>query len=231
MSTLCLIPARGGSKGVLGKNLREVAGRPLIDWTIQQALAITHSAVRVVVSTDDEEIANVARGAGAEVPFRRPATLAGDTTPTEPVVLHCLDALAESGFVPDAVMLLQATSPVRLPGTLDRALTQFDAERCDSLVGVVPETPFLWRQGDPPAAEYDYTRRPRRQDLNERNRLFRETGSLYLTRTDVFRSQQNRLGGRISLFVMDEVEGSDIDSETDLMKAHLILEALLGGAR
>lgn len=220
MRTLALVPVRGGSKGVPRKNLREVAGKPLVVWTIEQALAMTTPGVEVVVSTEDPELAAVANDAGAEV-LDRPAELAEDTTPTEPVVLHAVETLTAEGREPDRVLLLQATSPIRLPGTLDRALAELDATAVDSLVGVVPQAPFLWqRHGDgPPTAAYDVTRRPRRQDLTADQLMFRETGSLYVTRTEVYRRHQNRIGGRVGLFVMTEDEGLDIDTEVDLLVA------------
>lgn len=218
MRYLCLIPARGGSKGIPGKNLRPLGGKPLIVWTIEQALA-TPGDVRVVVSTDDEAIAVVARDAGAEIPFARPADLAGDTTATEPVVLHAISELGSRGYRPDAVVLLQATSPVRLPGTVRRAIEHFESTGADAIVGVVPQGPFLWHWGDPPTADYDVDHRPRRQELTPADLRYRETGSIYVTRTAVYEQHRNRLGGRISLFVMDELEGIDIDTDTDLLLA------------
>jgi len=215
---LCVVPARGGSKGVPRKNLRLVGGKPLIVWTLEQALS-ARPAMDVVVSTDDEEIAAVARSAGALVPFLRPADLARDTTPTEPVVRHAIAAAREADAAPDAVMLLQATSPVRLPGTLSRALAQLDATGVDSLVGVVPQAPFIWTEGTAdggPTAAYDVTARPRRQDLTPATLRYRETGSIYLTRTWVYDELDNRIGGRVGLFVMDELEGIDVDTELDL---------------
>ncbi len=225
MTILCVIPARGGSKGIPRKNVLPVAGRPLIEWTIAQALA-ARPHLHVVVSTDDEEIADVARAAGADVPFLRPAHLALDTTPTEPVVRHALAEHRTAHGAPDAVMLLQATSPIRLPGTLDRALAQFSASGVDSLVGVVPQAPFIWWQGDPPRADYDVARRPRRQDLSADQLRYRETGSLYLTRPWVYDREDNRLGGRITLFVMDEIEGVDIDTDVDLSLTEATLRDL-----
>lgn len=222
---LCVIPVRGGSKGVPRKNLREVAGQPLVVWTIQQALACS-SKLDVVVTTDDEEIAEVARAAGAQVPFLRPEQLAQDTTATEPVVRHALNWWRDHHGEPDAVMLLQATSPIRLPGTLDRAVAQFTTSRADSMVGVVAQAPFLWWAGDPPRADYDVSARPRRQDLTPETLRYRETGSLYLTQPWVYDQFDNRLGGRITLFVMDEVEGIDIDSEVDLEVAAATLRGL-----
>lgn len=222
---LCVIPARGGSKGIPRKNVLPVAGRPLIEWTIRQALAC-RPHLDVVVSTDDEEIAEVARRAGAQVPFRRPAELAQDTTPTEPVVRHALDHQRAAGLAPEAVMLLQATSPIRLPGTLDRAVAEFEASGAHSMVGVVPQAPFLWWQGATPRADYDVTRRPRRQDLTPEQLRYRETGSLYLTRPEVYDREDNRLGGRIALFVMDEIEGVDIDTDVDLALTESTLREL-----
>jgi CMP-N,N'-diacetyllegionaminic acid synthase len=225
MSVLCVIPARGGSKGVPRKNLLDVGGKPLIVWTIEQALATP--GLDVVVSTDDEEIADVARSAGVAVPWLRPAELAQDTTPTEPVVRHAIEqATAERGR-PDAVMLLQATSPVRHEGTLARALAEFVGTGVDSMVGVVEQPPFIWQAGDPPTAAYDVAARPRRQDLTDESRRYRETGSLYVTRTEVYEQHDNRLGGRIGLFVMAEDEGIDIDTELDVALA----ARLLGGTR
>ncbi|WP_052206887.1 acylneuraminate cytidylyltransferase family protein [Sinomonas humi] len=218
MSILCVIPARGGSKGVHRKNVRAVAGKPLLVWTIEQALNARPS-LDVLVSTDDDEIAEVARGAGADVPFIRPAALALDETPTEPVVRHAIASRVRQGRRPDAVVLLQATSPVRFPGTLDRALEQFEASGVDSLVGVVPQPPFLWLWGDVPSAAYDPARRPRRQDLDEAAYAYRETGSLYITRTEIYEQGGHRLGGKVGLFVMDEREGIDVDTELDLLIA------------
>lgn len=222
-STLCVIPARGGSKGVPRKNLRDLAGKPLIVWTIEQALAVPE--LDVLVTTDDEEIAAVARSAGAHVPWLRPADLAQDTTPTEPVVRHAIEQVTNESGRPDAVMLLQATSPLRREDTLARALREFRATDVDSLVGVVPQAPFLWQATEPPTAAYDVAARPRRQDLTRETLRYRETGSLYVTRTEIYEQFDNRLGGRIGLFVMDETEGIDIDTELDLDWASQLMQA------
>ncbi|WP_348613943.1 acylneuraminate cytidylyltransferase family protein [Kocuria rhizophila] len=223
MNILCVIPVRGGSKGVPRKNVRSVAGRPLVVWTIEQALA-ARPGMDVLVSTDDEEIADVARAAGADVPFLRPPHLAQDETPTEPVIRHAVDVRTAQGRRPDAVMLLQATSPVRQPGTLDRAIEQFTASGVDSMVGVVPVAPFLWELTDPPRAAYPVDARPRRQDMGPTDKRYRETGSLYITRTEIYERQNNRLGGDIGLFVMAEEEGVDIDTLQDLELAERYLE-------
>lgn len=220
-----MIPVRGGSKGILRKNVMPVAGRPLVAWTIEQALAVPD--LDVVVSTEDAEICSVARAAGAGV-IHRPVELAQDETPTEPVVVHAIEEWTQrSGKRPDAVMLLQATSPVRLPGTLQRAIQQFSDTGVDSLVGVVPCPPFLWGTTEGETMAYwDFEHRVRRQDMTESQLRYRETGSLYVTRTDVYERQNNRLGGRIGLFVMDDLEGVDIDTMHDLAMAESVLRRL-----
>lgn len=219
--TLCVIPARGGSKGVPRKNLLDVGGKPLIVWTIEQALAT--DGLDVLVSTDDEEIADVARAAGARVPWLRPPELAQDTTPTEPVVRHAIEQVTAERGRPDSVMLLQATSPVRHDDTLARALSEFTETGVDSMVGVVEQAPFVWQATEPPTAAYDVSARPRRQDLTTETMRYRETGSLYVTRTEIYEQYDNRLGGRIGLFVMADVEGIDIDTELDVALAEKFL--------
>lgn len=225
MTTICVIPVRGGSKGIPRKNLLPIAGKPLVMWTIEQALAVP--GLRVIVSTEDPELAEVSRAAGAEV-VDRPAELAQDTTASEPVIEHVIATLTERGERPDAVMFLQATSPVRLPGTLARALAEFEASGADSLVGVVAETPFLWNLAHPATADYDYTRRPRRQEIPPEGMKYREHGSLYLTRTEIYETDHNRLGGHIELFVMDEVEAADIDTPVDFAVTQEQLRSISG---
>ena len=232
MSTLIVVPVRGGSKGVPRKNLRDVGGKPLVVWTIEQALAV--DGARVVVSTEDPELARVAAGAGAEV-IDRPVELAQDTTPTEPVILHAMDVLAAQGYEPEHVVLLQATSPVRLPGTLARAVRQFAENGKDSLVGVIPIGPFIWRwhPDAEPTAEFEIMARPRRQELTQETFRYRENGSLYLTKTHVYTEHHNRLagypGGTIDLFTLHEVEGVDIDAPIDFAVAEHQLKQILEG--
>lgn len=224
MRVLCVIPVRGGSKGIPRKNIKPIAGKPLVAWTIEQALAAQTAlagehTVDVLVSTDDAEIAEVARAYGAQVPFMRPEDLAEDTTATEPVVEHAIEFYTAAGQRPDAVMLLQATSPVRLPGTLERAIRQFAASGSDSMVGVIPIGPFIWTATEPPTAQYEVMARPRRQELTRETFRYRENGSMYITKTELYETLHNRLGGAIELFMLDEVEGVDIDAMIDFTVA------------
>lgn len=230
MSILCVIPVRGGSRGLPGKNVRLLGGHPLVAWTIRAALE-AEEELHVVVSTDSEEIAEVARRYGANVPGLRPAELAQDETPTEPVIEHVLAAERAAGVEPEGVMLLQATSPLRLPGTLDRAVRQFRATGVDSLVGVVPVSPFLWRHPEDPAADpvpdFEVGAHKRRQDMTRTDLRFRENGSLYVTRPWVYDELHNRLGGRIGLLELADLEGVDIDTELDFVLAEQQMDQYL----
>jgi N-acylneuraminate cytidylyltransferase len=219
---LCVIPARGGSTEIVGKNIRLLHGKPLIAWTIEHALA-ARFIDRVLVSTDNAQIAELSKAAGAEVPFRRPDGLATDDSPTEPTLLHALSHVRDEGYEPDAVVLLQATSPVRRPTAVDEAITQFEDTGADSLFSASPVGPFIWRGGDVPISLYDYGKRLRRQDLSPENEYFRETGSIYITRAAVLDKAHNRLGGTLCMYRMSAAEGVDIDHEFDLQLAEWYL--------
>ncbi len=137
MQVLALVPARGGSKGVPGKNIKRLAGRPLIAHTIAYAAA-ARGVSRVVVSTDSDAIAEVSRQEGADVPFLRPADLAADDTPMKAVVAHALEWLAtHEAWVPDAVVLLQPTVPFRDATLMDRTLAML-RDGADAVVSVAP---------------------------------------------------------------------------------------------
>lgn len=222
---LAIVPARGGSKGVPGKNLRPLAGKPLIVWTLEAAQAAS-TVSRLVVSTDDAAIAQVAAQAGAEV-VHRPAELAQDTSPTEPALFHALEVLkATSGYEPDAVALLQCTSPLRGPELIDAAVRKLFATGCDAVMTVTPiQHWYLCGTVSDQGVfvpEYDYQRRPRSQDMPQK---YRENGALYVTRRESLNQYANRLGGDVRVIVMDPVRSIDIDTWEDFRLA----EEVLGG--
>lgn len=227
MSYLAIIPARGGSKGLPRKNVLEFGGKPLIAWSIDAALACLPSS-HVIVSTDCIEIAEIAQKYGASVPFIRPQELACDNTPTEPVMMHALNFVSEMGLPDlDAVILLQPTSPVRLDSSLSRAILQFENEKADSLLSVCHDHHFYWNDISSPKASYDIDRRPRRQDILPKNQNYRENGSIYITKTNLFRRNLNRLGGKISMFIMTQEESWEIDSPLDFRVAKTFLESII----
>lgn len=194
---LCIIPARGGSKGVPRKNIRDLAGKPLIYWTIKAA---QESGIidRFVVSTDDAEISEVAKSFGAEV-IDRPAELATDGALTEPVMLHVLEVVEKEGYIPDYVSLIQCTSPF-LTGEVVRQVaekliqnpSQFDS--CSTYYK--PHYAFRWKktEGDTFVSEYPVMNRPRRQDL-KLEFPYCGAGACYILSTDLFKKTKNRYGG------------------------------------
>ena len=138
MEVLAVIPARGGSRGLPGKNLAELAGRPLLAYTAD-CVGDCRRPVRAVLSTDDEAVARLGRRLGLEAPFRRPAELAADDTPTLPVIQHALAELsAAEGYRPEVVAVLQPTSPLRNAAHLEAALELFSSVDCDSLISLAP---------------------------------------------------------------------------------------------
>ena len=163
---LGIIPARGGSKSVPRKNLHPLLGKPLIAWSILSALRAT-SLDRMIVSTDDAEIAEVAKRYGAEVPFLRPAEIAADETPDLPVFQHALRALREAeGYAPDAIVHLRPTQPLRTPEQIDQAVELWTSSGADCVksVRLVSEHPFkMYRlEGDRLAPYLDTDERRRR---------------------------------------------------------------------
>lgn len=129
-SVISIIPARGGSKGLPGKNIKHLSGKPLISWTIKQALSSKHIDT-VVVSTDSQDIANISKSYGAQAPFIRPVNLATDVASTHSVVQHCLDYYLRSNSLFDYVVLLEPTSPLRRPDDIDTMLTNLDLNSND----------------------------------------------------------------------------------------------------
>jgi N-acylneuraminate cytidylyltransferase len=227
-SILALIPARSGSKGVPGKNTKLLGGIPLINYTIQSALA-SDSLIEVLVSTDDTHIQKIAIEAGAEAPFLRPAHLAQDDTPTLPVIQHALHWLAAQGRDYDAVCLLQPTNPFRPAGFIDRAISQFLQSGADTLISVLP-VPLEFNPHwvfEPDAngllkiATGETTIIPRRQVLPK---AFYRDGSIYLTKIEVLLSKNALLGESITYIEADQTFHVNIDTLEDWEKAENILK-------
>lgn len=221
---LALVVARGGSKSIPRKNLAPLASKPLIAWTIEAALAFPRAG-RVVMSTDDAEIAEVARALGAETPFARPADLARDDTPTMPVVLHALEALHAEGFDPEWVVLLQPTSPLRTADDIAAAF-RIAEEHGESVVSVAPAPshPHLMKRITPDGVLDDYLPHApveRRQDLDP---VYVLNGAIYLATRDHLLRAQSFYSDRTYPYVMPAERSIDVDTPWDLHVCDLILK-------
>lgn len=227
MEIVGLIPARGGSKGIPGKNLALVAGRPLIEWTCAAATA-SATLTRCIVSTDDPKIAEIARAAGIDVPFMRPDEIAQDATPMIDVVRHALEELGG----PDAIVLLQPTSPLRTHEHIDLAVRLWQTEHADSVVSVV-EVPHaftpssLMRLTDgrlkPAHSDLEPTRRQDKEPLVARN-----GPAVVVTSREVIR-QGSLYGANCRALEMPRAASVDIDTTYDLELADYLLRRRIDG--
>lgn len=222
LSTVAIIPARAGSKGIPGKNLVPICGQPLIVWSVRQALAAKRID-SVWVSSDGEEILEVAARAGARA-IRRPAELASDTASSESAWLHALEMIEKQRHTVSRIVGMQATSPLREPSDLDQALRQFERERLDSLLSVTEiHDFFVWEpagDGTFRPLNYDHRQRRHRQAIRPQ---FRENGSFYIFRPEILRKENNRLGGRIGAFVMPAHKIFQIDSTEDVRLCEAVM--------
>ncbi|MDX9752640.1 MAG: acylneuraminate cytidylyltransferase family protein [bacterium] len=229
--TLAIIPARGGSKGLPRKNVRLLGGIPLIAYTIRAAL---HSRVeRVIVSTDDEEIASVARQAGAEVPFLRPADYSTDQATSLSVLLHALDFMeTKLGYHPRHILFLQPTSPFRTAHHVDEALDRYLSIGTASLISVTEVQefhPYFMFRIQPdgmmkPLIELE--QRPlRRQDLPP---FYRINGAIYISCREYYHNLPADAAifdwNHIAAYPMDAPSSVDINDYLDFQKAELLLK-------
>ena len=224
MEILAIIPARGGSKGIPGKNIKPLAGKPLIAHTIEASLKSKY-ITRTVVSTEDGRIKEAALAFGAEV-VDRPAELAQDVTKTAPVLLQVLDELEKTGYKPDITVLLQCTCPLRDEKQIDEAFELFFNSDCDSVFAARPMgvTHALWRKNLDGTYEglYDYRHRPRRQDTDLHLPLYCETGATYIIRTDVLKEVKDFIGKKPEVYLNGAI--GDIDALSDFEYAEKALK-------
>jgi len=220
MRVLGIVTARGGSKGIPKKNIAPLMGKPLLAYTAEAALRASRLD-RIVLSTDDPEIAEVGRGLGIEVPFLRPAHLAGDATPTVPVLQDVVRRLEDDGDRYDATFLLQPTNPLRTAEDIDGAVELLERTGADSVISFVDtgerhparmkEIDVQGRVADPPFAE-PFEGMPRQQ----LPKLYLRDGSVYLTRRDVLMEQSSLKGKDCRAWIMPEQRAWNIDSPFDL---------------
>lgn len=221
MNVLGLIPARGGSKGVPGKNIRPLHGRSLIQRAYDSAHA---SGVlnRIVLSTDDPAIADAARGFGLEVPFLRPPELAGDRTPMIDVAVHAVETLARAGWTADVLVLLQPTSPFRTADLIRAGLAKLDGHDAVCTVFPLPKDlcpHYVMKVTDDGFLDYflpegrNYTRR---QDVPQ---AYKRNGALFITRTSVLLGQRSFYGRTCVPLIMSEADSLNIDTPEEWAEA------------
>ena len=231
MRTLAVIPARGQSKGIPRKNIKPLCGLPLLAYTAQAALA-ARRVTSVILSTDDEEIAQVGRQHGLRVPFLRPAELARDDSPTLPVVRHAIEWASSNGEQYDAVCILQPTTPLRQAGLVDACIALLEDSKADSVCTILPVPPrhnphwvyFQDASGSLRLSTGETEPIPRRQSLPP---AFHREGSVYVALTTVVIEQNSLYGQTLRGVVVDPDETVDIDTPEDWARAESMLQKRL----
>lgn len=231
MRVLGIITARGGSKGIPGKNLKLLGGRPLLDYTIDAANDTPLD--RLILSTEDQKIANLARSLGCEVPFMRPAELARDETPHLPVIQHAAKWMLEhENYKPDIVLTLQPTSPLRSSADIAAALRMLELSGADSVVSVSAVSAHahpmrMLRVDDHGHAVLFATGQPVRTRINRRQDLPKAwvmNGAVYACRTDVlFAAEPSLYGDRVVAYPMPAERSISIDTDDDWAEAERAL--------
>lgn len=229
MRILGIIPARGGSKGVPRKNVKSLCGKPLLAYTAESASSTTR-LTRTILSTDDNEIADIGKALGMDVPFIRPAQLAQDTTATFPVILHAVTQLESLGEYYDAVCLLQPTNPLRRSEDIDNCIELLETTGADSVISILP-VPHVynpkwvyWRgpEGEMTLSSGDSEPINRRQDLPT---AFHREGSVYVTRRTVLTEFGNLYGRNVRGYEIDRANSINIDTPDDWDRAEASLQS------
>ena len=223
MTTIGIIPARGGSKRVPNKNILHCAGKPLIAYSCEAALN-SKCIDRLIVSTDSEEIASVAKAYGAEVPFMRPAELSTDSAPTLPVLQHAIEYLETQGEKPKNIVLLQATSPLREARHIDGAFEIFLTENAESVVSVLPAYPSKTLRLSENGLEPFFPQQLWDESLGGTSQGFIRNGpSIVITKTDVIK--KGSLYGEPNMpYIMTLETSVDIDTPFDFQVAEWLLQ-------
>ena len=223
---LAIIPARGGSKGLPGKNTRSLGGIPLICHSIKAALA-ANSISRVIVSTDSEEIASVAKDCGAEVPFIRPVNLAGDNSMVMDAYLHMVDRIADEVAQPvESFVALLPTVPLRLAQDIDEAVKVFNTQKADSVVSVTESpVPVQWYRkitSKGVLCNYlpEFNAVKNRQELEQ---TYVPNGAIYVFRTEILRTTRQYYTDKTYPYIMPRERSADIDELVDFEWAEFLL--------
>jgi len=224
---LVIIPARSGSKGLPGKNIKKLCGRPLIAWTIEQAKSY-ENIDRIIVSTDDLKIADIAKRYGAEVPFIRPADLANDTASTIDVIFHAINWFKKhEGYHPGYIMLLQPTSPFRTAEDIKNSITILRNKNTQAVVSVCETDHHPWWSNtlDKDNSMKDFLRpgilNKRRQDLPI---FYRINGAIYLSEKEYLYENNGFFGPDTFAYKMSKERSIDIDTELDFKFSEMVMK-------
>ncbi|GAA0612282.1 MULTISPECIES: cytidylyltransferase domain-containing protein [Thalassospira] len=222
---VAIIPARGGSKGILRKNVRLLLNKPLVVYSIEAALS-AKAIDAVYVSTDDIEIATCAAAAGANV-IERPSILASDTAQNHEVVIHALRTLDSQGVHPETVVLLQPTSPLRTAENIDECISAYENANGASAmsiceVAVHPGKTVLIENSEIRPFTTDRDMEARRQNMTD---VYQQNGAIYVVNADIFRAEQRFYCKPSVPYLMSRIDSVDIDDEFDFQLAELILKA------
>ncbi len=226
MDIMAIIPARGGSKGLPGKNIRILNGKPLIAYTIEEAL-LSRNIGRTIVSTDDEEIAETGRRFGAEVPFLRPAELSSDFSPAIDTVIYTINRLKEDeGYTPDYVCLLQCTTPLKTAFHIDSAIEQLTVSGLDGIVSVCEASshPYWMQVFNGDRLEYFMKQEKnilRRQDLPA---VYMFNGAIWVVRTSSILEEKSLIVEKQTGYIMNAEDSVDIDTIMDFEYAELLIK-------
>jgi N-acylneuraminate cytidylyltransferase/CMP-N,N'-diacetyllegionaminic acid synthase len=212
---LAIIPARGGSKGLPGKNIKDLKGKPLIAYTIEAALASKY-ITRVIISTDDDEIAKVAVEHGAECPFMRPAALATDTARAIDAFKYTLDRLEEEGSeIIDDFMVLQPTSPLRTAADIDKAIELFREKNADSVISYCAEHhPVIWHKYLSNDGKFENIFEAGINNRQEERISYYPNGAIYIFRRNTINNEQYYTDNSYA-YLMDRKKSVDIDTIDD----------------
>ena len=229
MKILAIIPARGGSKSVPKKNIRNLNGKPLIAYTIEAAKRIEEKFHKIIVSADDEEIAEVAKHYGADVPFIRPSNLAEDKTPTYPVLQHAVNFVEkDDGINIDLIMLLQPTAPFRTTEDMLNCLNLSQTSNTDSVISVVQVFsyhPILMKKIENNRLTHfsieEKEGTPRQ--LYEPPAYMRN-GAIYITKRNNLIEQNSIWGNSITPYVMPQERSYNIDDEIDFITSEMMMK-------
>jgi CMP-N,N'-diacetyllegionaminic acid synthase len=224
MRIVCLIPARGGSKGIPNKNVYQIAGKPLLTWSIDAVSESKYINGEIYVTSNSDEIIRLATANGAHG-IRRPDEISGDKASSESALVHAYEQIVGDSGVIDYIVFLQPTSPIRDKDDVDNAIEQIINEGADSLFSSRPLQDFcLWSKKSDNSFEsknFDYKNRRPRQEWET---TYLENGSLYIFKPEVLLKGNNRLGGRITTYEMDYPRSLQIDNMEDIALCEYFLE-------